>query len=371
MSSIGRCNFSRGVGIPYSAVYHLLDGTRKIDRKSEKEEENCYFHDENIRGYGRGGPDQEVQEINKMELKLGSLSPAIRDMRTMVDFCCIWRYDYPGRVHHICSAIGGSGDTLGRCHYQVGTDKRDELTAYARAMKKWLGTKGDKKTVTAGCHDLPVEIEGRVFSLLGEREGIKELLVERTLIGLASRHIDCSFFGSDGTGNPVGVFPCHAMSLERDWHSRMKVLENEIQKILGARAYDFLCEVGGAEPPCHFKFIRRLEILLGSIGCLTWRGFLPPKDGRVSGRRQVTEKYLAALHAYWDSESTDNTLCDEDAYRSLKGELFDALGEPVLYKKWLVASLWKNIKNQTQYQAFTIKRWVEFVQIMRRHTPST
>lgn len=369
MSSSGRCNFSRGVGIPYSAVYHLLDGTRKIERKSGKADDDCYYHDENIRGYGRGGGDQEVQEINRMELKLGSLSPALRDMRAMVDFCCIWRYDYPERVHHICRSIGGSGDTLSRCHYQVGTDKRDELAAYARAMKKWLGRKGDQKTMQPGCHDLPVEIEGRVFALLGEREEIKELLVERTMIGLAARHIDCSFFGSDATGKPVAVFPVHAMSLEGDWHSRMKVLEREIQKILGPRSYDFLCEVGGAEPPCHFKFIRRLEILLGSIGCLSWRGCLPPKDARVSGRRQVTEKYLAVLHAYWSGANNASAGSDEHADQCLKEKLFDVLGQPELFRRWLVASLWKNIKNQTQYQAFTMKRWVEFVQIMRRHTP--
>jgi len=56
----------------------------------------------------------------------------------------------------------------------------------------------------------------------------------------------------------------------------MRKLESEIVDRLGGRAYDFLCEVGGAEPPCHFKFIRRLEILIGSIGCLKWRGCLPP-----------------------------------------------------------------------------------------------
>ena len=51
--------------------------------------------------------------------------------------------------------------------------------------------------------------------------------------------------------------------------------------------------------------------------------------------------------------------------KSLKRELFDVLGEPQPLKKWLVASLWKNIKNQTEHQAFTMKHWVEFVQIMR------
>jgi hypothetical protein len=357
------------MGIPYDAVYHLLDGTRKIDKKHDRDDGN-YYHDENIRGYGVRGPDHEVQEINRMELQLGDLSPAVRDLRTMIDFCCIWRYDYPERVHQICRAIGGGADMLGRCHYQVGTDKRDELTAYALAMQKWLGMKGSVKNFPAGVHALQEKIDERVFSMLREREGLKDLLVERTLTGLCARHIDCSFFGSNGSGKPVEVFPDHALTLGRDWHERMRTLESAIQGKLGGRSYDFLCEVGGAEPPCHFKFIRRLEILIGSIGCLSWRGYLPPKDSRVSGRRELTQRYLAALHAYWADESAGDARGEDDQYRSLKEALFNDLGEPELHKRWLIASLWKNIKNQTLYQAFTMKHWVDFVQIVRRHTPA-
>jgi hypothetical protein len=288
----------------------------------------------------------------------------------MIDFCCIWRYDYPERVHQICRAIGGSGDMLGRCHYQVGTDKRDELTAYALAMQKWLGIKGSEKTVSPGGRALQEKIDERVFSMLGDREGLKELLVERTLMGLCLRHIDCSFFGSDGSGKPVEVFPGHALAPGRDWHERMRRLESEIQVKLGGRSYDFLCEVGGAEPPCHFKFIRRLEILVGSIGCLSWRGYLPRKDSKVSGRRELTQSYLAVLQAYWADEPADTIRGEDDRFRSLKEVLFNDLGEPELYRRWLVASLWKNIKNQTLYQAFTMKHWVEFVQIVRRHVPA-
>jgi hypothetical protein len=246
----------------------------------------------------------------------------------------------------------------------VGTDKRDELTAYVRAMITWLGKTEDYSESVSIDSDLQKAIEQRVNDMLGERESLKDILVERTLLGLGSRHIDCSFFGSRGDGKPVKVFPSYVLDLDRDWRSRMRMLEQEIQREMGSDAFDFLCEVGGAEPPCHFKFIRRLEILLGSIGCLTWRGNLPPKDGKVSGRRQVTQDYLSVLGAYW-SDSTLDSGGNDHTVQDLQSELVDALGEPQPFKKWLVASLWKNIKNQTEHQAFTMKHWVEFVQIMR------
>jgi hypothetical protein len=112
-----------------------------------------------------------------------------------------------------------------------------------------------------------------------------------------------------------------------------------------------------------FKFIRRIDILVSSIGCLRWRGNLPPKDKTISGRRAITATYLAVLEKYWRSEASG---CGETAGEdpsSIETELFEFLGEKTNFKRRLAASLWKNIKNQTQFQAFPMKRWVEFVRI--------
>jgi len=367
MSYKSENNFMKGKGIPYRYVYHLLCGTKKPRNRLDDNLENHCFYDANLVGYSWDSSDKVIREINDMEMGLGSLSSEILDLRTMIDFCCIWRYDYPERVHLICKAIGGSGDTVSRCHYQVGTDRRDELTAYARALKRWLVKDIDRRKASSESSDFEDEIEQRVFNMLGEKEELKELLVERTLLGLGSRHIDCSFFGSDKESKPVNLYPCHALSLPDDWRSRMGMLESEIKKRLGRKAYDFLCEVGGADPPCHFKFIRKLEILIGSIGCLKWRGYLPPKDSKETGRRRLTQQYLTLLQSYWANDAIDSEWDNDDSFHESRKELFDALGEPTPFKRWLIASFWKNIYNQTRYQAFTMKRWVEFVQITRSH----
>jgi hypothetical protein len=360
-----KCCFQEGKGVAYRHVYHLLHGTKTKLKEPDTHGDCLSFYDANIKGYGRGSADIDIDEINDLELQSEMLSPGILDLRTMVDFCCIWRYDYPDSIHHICKAIGGSGNNVSRCHYQVGTDKRDELTAYASALREWLVKNGDEgegsKENSAGVED----IAQRVFTMLGTKEEIKKLLVERTLLGLASRNIDCSFYGSDREGTPVSLYPFQALDIADDWKAHMSSLEKEIIKGLGSDAYDFLCEVGGAEPPCHFKFIRRLEILIGSIGCLKWRGYLPPKDSKVSGRREVTQRYLSVLNSFWREIPLEKEAGNDDLNQSLKKEIFDELGESTANKRWLAASLWKNIKNQTTYQAFTMKRWVEFVQITR------
>jgi hypothetical protein len=128
---------------------------------------------------------------------------------------------------------------------------------------------------------------------------------------------------------------------------------------MGGTASNFLCDVGGAaEPACHFKFKRRVDVLVSSIGCMKWRGNLPPKDDSIRGRRGMTNACLEALYSYWSRSATPGG----DA-----GDIFthldELLGEPSDFTRWLVACLWKNIKNQTEYHAYPMKHWVEFVRI--------
>ena len=75
-----KCDFSRGEGFSYGDVVHLLQGTRKPKVQGRSSDDDPYFLDENIRGYG-WGDNQDLKEINKMELGIGPLSQELRDLR--------------------------------------------------------------------------------------------------------------------------------------------------------------------------------------------------------------------------------------------------------------------------------------------------
>jgi hypothetical protein len=187
------------------------------------------------------------------------------------------------------------------------------------------------------------------------------LLVERTYLGLSSRALNCSYWGYNTRGK-VSLAPYTAQELAPDWHKRMASLERAIQKEMGHQAHDFLCDVGGtAEPACHFKFVRRVDILVASIGCLRWRGNLPAKDRTISGRRNITSLYLTVLEEYWRGSAEGEVAGSGEDAQKIRSELFTLLGERTAFTRWLVASLWKNIRNQTRFHAFPMKRWVEFV----------
>jgi len=327
-------------GIPLSLISHLV--------------KNGNFHDVNLRqGYG---PDPDLDEIHDLESKLGKLSHEDAERRIAADFCCIWRYDYPGRVHEICSIIGGSTHTALRLHYQVSPGRRQELIDYAEALRGWV-------------HDTaPQDVSGygnggkatvdKVYGFLGAKDPLKSMLAERTYYGLARRSINCTFWGVNEKEEATHLAPHHPQELPRSWQERMAHLENEIHRQLGRAARDFICDVGGsAEPACHFKFVRRIDILISSIGCMKWRGNLPRKEGAISGRRKITRSYLDALEHYWRGTPLD----PED--QELADRLAALLGSPTDCRRWLVACLWKSIKNQTQHHAYPMRHWVDFVRI--------
>ena len=327
-------------GIPLSLISHLV--------------KSGAFHDVNLRqGYGE---DPDLHAIHELEAALGQLRHEDEERRIAADFCCIWRYDYPERVHEICSIIGGSTHTALRLHYQVSTDRRQELIDYAEALKGWVHdtapqdvdgyAQGGKKTID------------KVYEFLGEKDPLKSMLAERTYYGLASRSINCSFWGLNEKEASTSLVPHHPQELPHTWHERMAHLEKQINRQLGRAARDFLCDVGGsAEPACHFKFVRRIDILVSSIGCMKWRGNLPRKEGVISGRRKITAAYLAVLESYWRETPIDSD--DQD----LADQLYSLLGAPTDCKRWLVACLWKSIKNQTLHQAYPMRHWVDFVRI--------
>jgi len=327
-------------GIPLKSV-HQLERSRR-------------FYDENLRsGYGS---DAEVDEINRMESSLGDLSPAQVDRRIAADFCCIWRYDYPARVHELCAIIGDSYQCGLRLHYQISPGRRQELIDYADALQGWLADKPlehyDQEAVNTA---------QRVYGFLGGRDPLKKMLVERTYYGLSHRAVNCSFWGYNEDGQSVALAPATVKDTEAGWQERMSSLERSIRREMGSAANRFLCDVGGsAEPACHFKFVRRIDVLVSSIGCLQWRGNLPPKGRDITGRRSITKQYLDILEGYWTGSGKS---CTEPEGAAVENDLLAVLGPPDDCKRWLVASLWKNIKNQTTFHAYPMRHWVDFVRI--------
>jgi len=334
-------------GIPFRKALPLLKGDA--------------YYDHNIRsGFG---PDRHLDEINRLQAALGGLTGEQLERRVAADFCCIWRYDYPANVQRICEIIGGCAHTQMRLHYQVCPARRQGFIDYARALRGWHeGMAPDDQDYFRSAD--PRTVAG-VYGMLGSSDPLKRMLAERTYWGLASRAMNCSFWGNNTREPEVDLEPFTVHPLPAGWQSRMHSLESGIRRDMGPAARDFLCDVGGsAEPACHFKFTRRVDILVSSIGCLRWRGNLPPKDELITGRRAITRDILSVLANYWLGEELPG---DRPGIGQLRDELFGLLGAADDFKRWLAGCLWKNIKVQTERHAYPMRRWVELVRIAEGH----
>ncbi len=322
---------------------------------------NGKYYDYNIQaGYGS---DKALAAINRLQASLEPLTDEQLKTRVAADFCCIWRYDYPDNVRHICDIIGGSTHTQLRLHYQVSPTRRAEFIDYAQTLKGWCENKVPDDTNFFGTADQA--IVAKVYAMLGKSDPLKRKLVERTYWGLANRVMNCSFWGDNTREPETDLEPFTVHPLTSGWQTRMHSLESEIRHEMGSSAHDFLCDVGGSgEPACHFKFMRRVDILVSSIGCMRWRGNLPSKDEVISGRRQITRDILDVLAHYWQDEPLPKSSPDITA---LRDELFGLLGEKNDFKRWLAGSLWKNISVQTERHAYPMKQWVELVRIAENH----
>jgi len=335
-------------GIPFSIITHLLKDGRSYNHNLK-----------NGLGY-----DSDLNIINEMEKNLSTLTAEQIDKRTAADFFCIWRYDYPERVFEICEIIGGGVNMALRLHYQISPQRRQEFIDYAEALKGWLEDISPDNTshFMLGSENTV----NKVYGFLGTKDPLKKMLVERTYIGLSLRFLNCSFWGSNNPEKEVNLFPNTAQQLPDNSYQRMLELETRISKEMGPSARDFLIDVGGSsEPACHFKFIRRVDILVSSIGCLKWRGNLPEKDGNIKGRRKITALFLNILEKY-----LKNNNYDEKYECETEKKVFELLGKSDEFKRWLVACLWKNIKNQTETHSYPMKRWAEFVRIGEKYLDS-
>jgi hypothetical protein len=101
------------------------------------------------------------------------------------------------------------------------------------------------------------------------------------------------------------------------------------------------------------------------IGYLKWRVSLPEKDENIKGRKQITACFLIILEKYWKNDNySENYECETEE------KSFNLLGQSDKFKKWLVACLWENIKNQTETHFYPMKRWAEFVRIGEKYLAS-
>ena len=201
---------------------------------------------------------------------------------------CNWKLEES--IIALCKAIGEKKPpSIGIGHGQSLTDDRwKRIWAYHLSPKQWLsphkGINVGFGTLLRIC-DPSGEVENHVYTLLGDKDELKELYVQR--LCLAFDYVT-SFFPVDSAQGKSYQVAVSAIKDEIKKHD----YDKNILKALELNSVD------GRLQPCHHKVLRRFDILISSIGKGKWRGSIPLKGIDGFARADLLEQYLAPIQ-YW------------------------------------------------------------------------
>ena len=288
--------------------------------------------------------DDEIRRINDMQDRLEQLSTDQRLIRMqMAEFCRI-HPSFPGGIDILCQEIGcgsffepvklgceGRGllDLLGY-HDQPSLEeqKQEILSAYARALKKWL---------EGGRPQLPIEY--KVYGFLGQRVDAKEFFVEKLLSTIDPEDLCISALRAlaedqclethgrsvfEIGGHPLNCFECEDCTAGASHASCLCSYAMFLDTGL-------LCAATGGEARSIFGDFSRFteeNILAYSLAIRSWLQDAPPKPVTAL----IDARYFA-----------------EDPALELVAGVHLSLGEIDETKEWLAACLLKTIRDSQRW----------------------
>jgi hypothetical protein len=209
---------------------------------------------------------------------------------------CNW--DLEESIVALCEAIGAKRPAARAVGHMasISPQRWRRVWAYYLSLRNWL-PRG-----AAGGYDAALdvvdpggEVRQHVLGLLGERNELKELYVERLCLCL-------SFWLG-------GYFPSGCPQ-RRAHDAAVVALEEPIRQHDpdGGTLRAVKDEGDGRLQPCSHKAFRRYDIILSSIGAGAWRGAMPRRGTDGFERADTLERYLAPIEAWTRGEAPEGRL---------------------------------------------------------------
>lgn len=293
--------------------------------------------------------DQEIVAIDRMENGIAPLAPNASRIRELISALEVCHHKAERWVFNIIEAIG-AGDT----RKGLGTRSAGQTHPIEQV---WQGACSVLSAWCAGC---PAELvdssvgtaqAGDLLASIGERSPLKEWQVQRVIERIRShvhwppspdassaQYVWLLLGGGEYESTYRSHCPNHYKEHEEFWRATVRTIIHDTadgnhQRLSLGIAIDMLW-------PCHWRFVKNLQIVLEAIG----HHVHPEEPFAACGRniwlsplRSRMETVCNALRAFYG-----NGRSDDDVDR----EILAILGEPTDLKKWLVASLAKTISLQ-------------------------
>lgn len=257
--------------------------------------------------WGRHGDvaEEELARLRKLREAAGPLDGKCEAVIEQIVALEICNWNLEESVLALCGAIGAKEPAeLGMGHLASVTDERwKKVWAYYLALRNWLPAEGKSGygALLRAC-DPGGEIEGHIRSLLGPRDELKELYVERLCL--------CLEFWLGG------FFPAESGQMTA-LGAAVAALEAKIkERDAGGEILDAFALGGdGKLQPCHHKMFRRYDIIISSVGAGKWRAAMPRRGTDGFERAALLEEYLGPIERWVDGAAAEGAAGGDVAER--------------------------------------------------------
>lgn len=284
--------------------------------------------------WGRHGDAarEELARLRELHRAAGPLDAKCEKVVEQVVALEICNWNLEGSVLALCGAVGaGEPSEIPVGHLASVADERwKKVWAYYLTLRNWLpsGGRSGYEAPLRTC-DPGGAIEKHIRGLLGDRDELKELYVERLCL--------CLEFWLGGF-YPTGSARMKALE------AAVAAVEGEIRKrdadgeILDA----FALGGDGKLQPCHHKMFRRYDIIISSVGAGEWRAAMPCRGTDGFERAALLDKYLEPIETWVVG-------AEEAPEGDLAGRIGDLLGERDDVKIFLASLLASLLRAQQLY----------------------
>lgn len=293
--------------------------------------------------------DAEILAIDRMEDRLGPLPEGLLKIRELISTLELCHHKAERWVGNIIDAIATGNTNKGLGTRPPGREHPTEKVwqRACAALSAWI----------AGCPASSVDLTigtipaSQMLERLQERSALKEWQVQRVIEKIrsaihwpqsnddpAARYVWLLLDGDDYDVNYRDRCPDHYQEHEDFWLATVRTIIHDGET--GHKADLSLGLAIDMLMPCHWRFVKNLQIVLEAIG-----GRLEPADRFAACGRNISllpirdrmERICSALRVFSGTSQADKTT---------DGDLLAQLGNPTESKQWLAASLNKTIKLQ-------------------------
>lgn len=271
--------------------------------------------------------DPRGKEVQKMLKELWAKAKPLNEsanavMKQIMSLeICNWRLE--DSIIALCEAIGKKRLTdLPIGHMASITKERwQRFWTYYLTLRNWiLHEAKNGYEMLLGNYDSDKSVQNYILGMLGERDKLKEVYVERFALGL-ERYL-------------VG-FPAEDSAWMKGHNSAVAAIDAEIKKLdpESKVVHELVLKDDGSGrlQPCNHKAFYRYDLIISSIGVSKWRGAMGRRATDGFERADLLEKYLTPIEAWIQGRKIEQN--------KLSDKIHSLLGKPDAVKIFLASLL--------------------------------